>query len=103
MGEIAAMPADKQPHIGRKMVVSLCIVLAGGVIYAGGLAQVTVVSIAVAIANLFFIAIDQIVHRRFLTTECKDLSTSVCVLLNNAFGVIPLVAMAMPMGDFQQL
>jgi len=44
---------------------------------------------------------DRLIQRRLLTTECKDLSTAACALLNNGFGGVLTFALALTAGQVQ--
>lgn len=91
--EFLLMPAEKRPQISAMVVGSMSISLIGAIIYAGGV-EFSRVGIAFAFVNMCLAASDRLIQRRLLTTECKDLQSSVCTTINNALGIVPTLLVA---------
>lgn len=92
--ERSMMPADQQPQITNAMIMSILIMLAGTMVYTGGLKDLSIIGVSFAIANMFLASSDRLIQRRLLTQECKSLPSSVCVIINNSVGIIPCVLLA---------
>lgn len=92
--ETVFMPGDKQPGVDKYIVLSLFITLAGAVMYAEGLSNVSMLGVMFAVMNMLITVCDRILQRRLLTEECKDLHVVVCTMVTNLFGMVPCVALA---------
>merc|ERR1719160_1117301 len=88
------MPPDKRPVLDRMVVASILVMLAGAVIYAGGLSNFSVIGVCFAVMNLCLAVIERNTSRRLLVEECQGLPLEVCTLVNNAVGLLPTVALA---------
>merc|ERR1719277_1068041 len=66
----------------------------------GNLDSISLVGVGFAFLNMFLAVTDRLIQRRLLTTECKDLSSSVCTILNNFFGMLPTLLLAGLTGQF---
>jgi len=45
---------------------------------------------------------DRLLQRRLLTTECKDIPSDVCTIINNSFGLIPTLLLACATHQFEE-
>merc|ERR1719336_1099711 len=101
--EFMVMSADKRPSISWAVVGGILTMLLGALVYSGGnLASISLIGVAFAFLNMFLAVTDRLIQRRLLTTECKDLSSGACTILNNFFGMIPTLLLAMPTGQFHE-
>merc|ERR1719220_857203 len=102
--EYMVMSPDKQPVISKMVVLGIFTMLVGALVYSGGnLASISLIGVAFAFLNMFLAVTDRLIQRRLLTTECKDLSSSVCTILNNFFGMLPTLLLAGVSGQFQKV
>jgi len=92
--ERALMPADKCPKVSYMVLISMTVMLAGTVMYGGGIGHVSIIGCIFAFTNMFIAIADRLIQRRLLTTECTGLASSVCTVTNNAFGSIPALLLA---------
>jgi hypothetical protein len=92
--ECMVMPPSKQPKVSMSVVMSILIMLAGALVYVGGLKEVSVLGISFAVFNMFLAVTERMTSRRLLSEECKDLDLKVCTIVNNALGMIPTLALA---------
>lgn len=92
--ESLVMPAEKRPSVTFAMVAAILIMLAGTVVYSGGLTDISRIGIGFAVANMVLAASDRIIQRRLLTDECKSLSSSTCAIINNSLGMLPCILLA---------
>merc|ERR1719469_836484 len=93
--EYLVMLADKRPSISWAVVLGIFTMLFGALVYSGGnMDSISMVGIAFAFLNMFLAVTDRLIQRRLLTTECKGLSSSVCTILNNFFGMVPTLLLA---------
>jgi drug/metabolite transporter (DMT)-like permease len=95
------MPAGQKPRISGDIIIALLAMLVGATVYAGGLKDMSLIGVAFGLANLVLAASDRMIQRRLLTNECKDLAPSVCTLVNNVFGMFPLILLAGYTGQLQ--
>merc|ERR1719464_2551799 len=99
--EFLVMSADKRPNISWSVIMGIFTMLVGALVYSGGnLDSISMVGVAFAFLNMFLAVTDRLIQRRLLTTECKALSSSVCTILNNFFGMIPTLLLAGLSGQF---
>lgn len=96
--EKMVMPPEKQPQVSGKMMMALMVILTGACIYAGSI-TFSMIGCAFALLNMILAIADRVAQRRLLTSECKALSTETCMLLNNALGCIPTVALGIVMQE----
>lgn len=100
--ERLVMPADKQPIVSKKMVMALMVILVGAVAYVGQI-ETSMIGFGFALLNMFLAIADRVAQRRLLTSECKDLSTETCMLLNNLLGCIPTLALGAAVGEMSSV
>jgi drug/metabolite transporter (DMT)-like permease len=98
--EMLVMPADKQPHVDRWMIMALLVMLAGAFSY-GGAVKLSGLGLAFALLNMVLAIADRVAQRKLLTTSCKDLTTETCVLLNNLLGCVPTAFIGYQLGEVQ--
>merc|ERR1719476_864191 len=99
--EFLVMSPEKRPAISWAVVLGIFTMLVGPLVYSGGnLATISMVGVAFAFLNMILAVTDRLIQRRLLTTECKDLSSSVCTILNNFFGMVPTLLLASITGQF---
>jgi len=99
--EFLVMSADKRPNMSWAVILGILTMLVGALVYSGGnLDSISMVGVAFAFLNMFLAVTDRLIQRRLLTTECKALSSSVCTILNNFFGMIPTLLLAGLSGQF---
>jgi len=101
--EQLVMPPESRPHASLGIVMSILVMLSGALIYAGGLADISMMGVAFAIGNMVIAVMDRLTQRRLLTNECKDLPSKVCTVLNNFLGIFPLLAVAGGTGQLEKL
>jgi len=99
--ETFVMPADKQPTVTKTMIAALSLLVVGAFVYAWG-SSISIVGIFAGILNMFLAISDRVIQRRLLTVECKDLSASTCVLVNNAMGFFPCILVGFCAGELQE-
>jgi len=100
--EKLVMPADKQPVVSGGMVAALMVILAGAVVYVGSnTLDTSALGFVFAMMNMVLAISDRVAQRRLLISECKDLSTETCVLLNNIIGCVPCLALGAIMGELK--
>lgn len=99
--ERMVMPADKQPVVSQKMIMALLVILVGAVVYSGEITT-SAAGFLFALLNMLLAIADRVAQRRLLTSECKNLSTETCVLLNNLLGCVPTVALGTAVGELSQ-
>merc|ERR1740121_796802 len=101
--ELLVMPPQNRPGVSVGVVLGICIMLAGAIVYSGGnVASISLVGVAFAVLNMVLAVSDRLIQRRLLTTECKELSSTLCTLLNNFFGMIPTLLLAWATGQFAE-
>mmetsp|Transcript_87613 Transcript_87613/g.246099 ORF Transcript_87613/g.246099 Transcript_87613/m.246099 type:complete len:371 (-) Transcript_87613:84-1196(-) len=96
--ERCVMPADKQPPVTKTMLLALLTILAGAIVYSGNI-ELSRVGFAFAMLNMVLAIADRVAQRRLLTSECKDLTTETCVLLNNLVGLVPTAILGAATGE----
>jgi len=101
--EAAVMPVKKRPRIDEWIVISLLVTLAGAVLYAQGVRDVSILGISCACLNMFITVGDKVLQRRLLTQECKDLRAVVCTMVVNLLGMLPCCALALATGQVREL
>jgi len=92
--ERTLMPADKCPKLSSMVLISMFLMLVGIVMYGEGIGHVSIIGCIFAFTNMIIAVSDRLVQRRLLTTECTGLASSVCTVMNNAFGSIPALLLA---------
>jgi len=92
--ERTLMPADMRPKVSNMVLISMSVMLCGTLMYGGGIGHVSVIGCIFAFTNMILAVSDRLVQRRLLTTECTGLASSVCTVMNNAFGSIPALLVA---------
>jgi len=101
--ETIFMAPDKRPAVSVNVVVGILIMLAGAIVYSGGnLASISMIGVGFACLNMVLAVTDRLLQRRLLTTECKDLSSGVCTILNNFGGMLPTLLLAATTGQFAE-
>jgi drug/metabolite transporter (DMT)-like permease len=98
--EMLVMPAEKQPHVDRWMIMALVVMLAGAFSY-GGAVSLSAIGLAFALLNMVLAIADRVAQRKLLTSSCKDLTTETCVLLNNLLGCVPTALVGYQLGEVQ--
>jgi len=99
--EMLVMPPQSRPAISVGVVLGICIMLVGALVYSGGnLASISMAGVGFAILNMVLAVSDRLLQRRLLTTECKELSSGTCTILNNFFGALPTLLLAGATGQF---
>eukprot|EP00405_Crypthecodinium_cohnii_P046669 CAMPEP_0206582090 /NCGR_PEP_ID=MMETSP0325_2-20121206/34258_1 /ASSEMBLY_ACC=CAM_ASM_000347 /TAXON_ID=2866 /ORGANISM="Crypthecodinium cohnii, Strain Seligo" /LENGTH=462 /DNA_ID=CAMNT_0054088667 /DNA_START=69 /DNA_END=1453 /DNA_ORIENTATION=+ len=102
--ETLVMPPERRPAVNASIILSIFIMLAGAIIYGDGiLPTLSLIGLAFAFLNLSLAVTDRVLQRRLLTTECKDLPSDVCTVINNALGLIPTMLLAMGTHQFEEL
>merc|ERR1719446_1261053 len=61
------------------------------------------IGLAFAFLNMTQAASDRLIQRRLLTTECNELPSSVCTLVNNSLGMIPTLCVAVFTGEVAKI
>eukprot|EP00401_Gymnodinium_catenatum_P007775 CAMPEP_0117620796 /NCGR_PEP_ID=MMETSP0784-20121206/87311_1 /TAXON_ID=39447 /ORGANISM="" /LENGTH=305 /DNA_ID=CAMNT_0005424717 /DNA_START=173 /DNA_END=1086 /DNA_ORIENTATION=+ len=97
--EKCVMPIDKRPAVSLAVVVALCTLPLGWLLFSDNIVF-SLVGLAVALLHMVLSITNHVVQRRFLTTECNSLSIEVCVVLNNVIAVVPAARFGMMMGEF---
>merc|ERR1719387_717271 len=92
--ESIIMPPEKRPVLDKMVVISILVMLAGAVTYAGGLKDFSVVGVLFAVLNLCLAVVERTTSRRLLVEECQGLPLEVCTMVNNAVGLLPTLALA---------
>mmetsp|Transcript_84938 Transcript_84938/g.150423 ORF Transcript_84938/g.150423 Transcript_84938/m.150423 type:complete len:388 (-) Transcript_84938:75-1238(-) len=92
--ESLVMPAEKRPSVTIAMIGAILVMLAGTMVYSGGVKDISMVGIGFAVANMILAASDRIIQRRLLTQECSSLPSSTCAIINNSVGILPCMALA---------
>jgi len=92
--ERAIMPAGKRPQVDAATVGSIVLMLAGALVYADGIRHISAIGVVFTLMNMVLAVSDRLIQRRLLTTECQELPSGVCTVLNNFFGSIPTLAFA---------
>merc|ERR1719188_983962 len=92
--ERTLMPADTRPRVSYMVLISMSVMLCGTLMYGGGIGHVSVIGCIFAFTNMILAVSDRLIQRRLLTTECTGLASSVCTVMNNAFGSIPALLLA---------
>merc|ERR1719253_1143815 len=100
--EMAVMPAHKRPAATFGTVFSLVLILASAATYFGGSAP-SWKGIGFAFLNIILAVIDVVLRRRLLTTECAEMSTTMCMLMNNLVGVVPSILLCVCTGELSQI
>jgi solute carrier family 35 protein len=98
--ESMVMPANMRPPITMQTILSLGMVLISTFIYCQRI-ETSISGLLMALLNMALAITDRVAQRRLLTTECKGLTTETCMLMNNAFGIVPTVILAFCLGEFQ--
>jgi len=86
--EWLVMPLSKRPEVTPTTIFTLFLVLTSAFTYCGGV-DPSFGGCMFAFVNMCLAVIDAVLRRRLLTTECADMSTAMCMLLNNAVGIVP--------------
>merc|ERR1719237_1246036 len=84
--ERALMPLSAQATVTPGVIGSIVVMGIGACVYAGGLPDLSMVGVCFALLNMVLAVSDRCLQRRLLTTECKDMHSSVCTILNNSVG-----------------
>lgn len=101
--EALVMAPENRPAITFPVVAGMLTMLAGALVYSGGnFASISMVGVAFAFLNMILAVTDRLIQRRLLTTECKELSSTTCTLLNNFFGMLPTLALATATGQISE-
>jgi len=101
--ESMVMPFDQRPAISWGVVTGILVMLAGAMIYSeGNVATISMVGVGFAFLNMSIAVTDRLIQRRLLTTECKDLSSGTCTILNNFWGMLPTLLLASVTGQFHE-
>jgi len=100
--EMAVMPARKRPAATCGTVFALILVLTSAVTYFGGTAP-SWKGIGFAFLNLILAVIDVVLRRRLLTTECAEMSTTMCMLMNNLVGIVPSILLCVCTAELSQI
>jgi hypothetical protein len=96
--EMLVMPASKRPAVTYTSVFALLLVLSSAATYIGG-APPSLKGCAFAFLNMFLAVVDVVLRRRLLTTECAEMNTSMCMLLNNFVGIVPSILLCFCTGE----
>jgi len=99
--EKLVMPVDKQPVVSGGMLSALMVILVGAMVYVGHAPETSAIGFVFSMLNMVLAIADRVAQRRLLTSECKDLSTETCVLLNNVIGCVPCIALGAVMGELR--
>mmetsp|Transcript_39900 Transcript_39900/g.113962 ORF Transcript_39900/g.113962 Transcript_39900/m.113962 type:complete len:406 (-) Transcript_39900:70-1287(-) len=99
--EMLIMGDDKKPKTSSLVWIALMMMVAGTVVYAGGIHGFSGAGVALAFANMGLAVTDRFLQRRLLTEECKDMDSSVCALINNSLGILPLLVVVHAGHDLQ--
>jgi drug/metabolite transporter (DMT)-like permease len=94
------MPPEKQPKVTWQIVSSILVMLLGAVLYAGRVQHISAAGIIFALVNMILALTDRLMQRRLLTTECKELTSSVCAIMNNFWGAMPCTVLALATHQF---
>jgi drug/metabolite transporter (DMT)-like permease len=101
--ERMVMPEGKRPTFSKEILFSLAIMLAGALIYVGGIQDISWVGCAFAVLNLTLAAADRLIQRRLLVSECQGIDSKVCTLMNNVIGMLPVCVLALATGQIRGL
>jgi len=101
--ERLVMPADKIPRFDWTSMLAMVVMLIGALVYGGGVKDIEFVGVLLACLNMAIAVTDRVIQRRLLTTECKDLSSGVCTLVTNFWGIIPTMCLAGATGELQHM
>lgn len=93
------MEAQHKPKVTIPVIMSLLMTVAGASLFSYGQASSTWLGLFILTLNTVLAIGDRLLQRRLLTSECKDLPLSACMVLNNSLGMIPTMAMAYAMHD----
>lgn len=99
--ELLIMPRSKQPKVTFLAVSAILTMLAGTVVYTGGLDSLSVIGVCFAILNMLLAVSDRLIQRRLLTEECKGLPSSACTMINNSLGIFPCIALMFITSELQ--
>jgi hypothetical protein len=100
--ESLLMAPEKRPTVSFPVIAGILIMLVGALVYSGGnMSTISLLGVGFAVMNMVVAVSDRLIQRRLLTTECKDLSTGMCTLLNNLFGMVPTLILATATGQLQ--
>jgi len=91
--ERVLMPASAQAVVTPAVVGSIVVMVLGACMYAGELPNLSLVGVSFALLNMVLAVSDRCIQRRLLTTECKDMHSSVCTIMNNSIGMLPTLAL----------
>merc|ERR1740121_1581586 len=101
--ESVLMAPEKRPTVTGPVVLGILTMLVGALVYSGGnMASISMVGVAFAVLNMVLAVTDRLIQRRLLTTECKELSSTLCTLLNNFFGMMPTLLLAWATDQFAE-
>jgi len=100
--EMISMPLIKRPVVTYGSVFGLFLVLASALTYFSGEAP-SWKGCVFAFLNMMLAVIDVVLRRRFLTTECAEMSTTMCMLLNNLVGIVPSAILCFGTGELLDL
>merc|ERR1719152_178423 len=91
------MPTDKRPVISVRTIAALLLVLASAATFSSGVLPWT--GFGLALLNLGFAVVDVVLRRRLLAIECSEMPTTMCMLLNNVFGIVPSMLLCFCTGE----
>lgn len=101
--ESLVMKPENRPGVSWSVVLGIVVMLVGAMLYSGGnLASISILGLGFALLNMLVAVSDRLVQRHLLTTECKDLTTGTCALINNLFGLVLTLLLATATGQFQR-
>mmetsp|Transcript_23938 Transcript_23938/g.65234 ORF Transcript_23938/g.65234 Transcript_23938/m.65234 type:complete len:381 (-) Transcript_23938:47-1189(-) len=93
--ERLVMPPEKQPLITPFVIMALGVMIAGTIAYVGQVQHFSVTGIIFAVTNMILASSDRLIQRYLLTGPCKSMPSGACTIVNNSFGMIPTIVVAL--------
>lgn len=100
--ESVVMAEETRPHVSCQMIFALLICFASAFMYCKTV-TVSLEGFGFALLNLALACAERLMQRRFLTDECKALSTESCMYLNSIVGMLPALILGACLGEFGRL
>jgi drug/metabolite transporter (DMT)-like permease len=92
--EQVIMPPEHRPTFTLPVIASMLTMVVGALLFSWKQADFSWFGLFLVILNTLIAIFDRLLQRRLLVSECKDLPSSTCMVINNSLGLIPTFIVA---------
>jgi uncharacterized membrane protein len=89
-------------HISSSLIMSMVVTLGGTIVYGYWNLSVTLFGAVLIFANCVITVADRVLQRHFLKNPDFTMSVAMCMLVNNLFGILPMLVFALGTSEFGQ-